>query len=226
VGVLALAGHAPACAQAEPESTPPAKSAAMAEAEAHKGLVSRPPRPSREPDYTRSSETARAGEYGEVVIRGIVTEDGRFIEPAVVQSSRSSLVDAAALAFLPETEFEPARDASGKPLSIPITYSIEIPAVRFRGENSLLEYSCAQFVRDHDWWRTAWPDGTRDRVYKTLNGYIAVADLRGAFGGNAPRFEDDWAAAVESCRARPEARMIEQLAFYGKFISGMLKTRQ
>jgi TonB family protein len=189
-------------------------------------MMKYPPRPVGESVDQRPEAAALAGEYGTVMISGIVTEDGRFVEAAITGSSRSQLIDAAALEASARAKFEPARDSDRNPISFPIVYAVEFAAVDFRGERSILEYRCSQAVRDHDWWRATWPEGTYDRTYKTLAGYAALSELRGAFVESVQSFEDDWVAAIEACRDNPERKFIDQLKTYGVFIENMVRSRR
>lgn len=193
--------------------------AAMASALANKARVKSAPSFVKEPDYIRPQAAVLAGEFGEVVLSGIIGEDGRLREARVAVSSRSATIDAAALAAVPAMLFAPARDAGGRPLSIPATLPLEYSQTDFRGERGLARYRCAQFVRDYDWWYRTWPADRQDRVFKTLRGYAAVADLR---SGKAGDFASEWKQAIEACRGSPDKLMIDMLKTHGALIRAMV----
>lgn len=209
------------------QATPPtpvsseAVSPAMAVAVANKPRAKSAPSFIEEPDYTRPEAAKLAGEFGEVILSGIIGEDGRLHEAKIAVSSRSESIDKAALASVPSMLFRPAADADGKPLSIPATLSLEYPHVKFHGPGGLAEYGCDQFVRDYDWWYRAWPADNQDRVFKTLRGYAALSDLNsGKLGGS---FDAEWKAAIQSCRQSPNKLMLDMLKPHGSLIKGMVR---
>ncbi|WP_426020778.1 energy transducer TonB [Brevundimonas sp. DWR2-3-1b1] len=120
-------------------------SAAMAGALANKARATTAPSFIKQPDYIRPEAAKSAGEFGEVVLSGIIGEDGKFTEPKVKISSRSALIDAAALASVGAMLFEPAHDANGKALSIPANLPLEYSQVAFHGPGGLAQYRCDQF---------------------------------------------------------------------------------
>lgn len=210
--LLNLAAAAPT-----PESAPGAAPAspAMEAARANRARMRTPPSLTTEPEYIRPDAARDAGEFGEVVILGIVGTDGRMIEPSVVGSSRSALIDEAALAVVPAMRFKPAQDASGAPIVVPVQAVLEFSHVDFRGPRGLSEYRCDQFVRDYDWWGRTWAADRHDRIYMTLRGYVALTTLHSAGAAEAlsgsSDFAEQWTAAIEACRSKPAARMIDAL---------------
>ena len=116
--------------------------------------------------------------------------------------------------------FDPARDADGKPLSVPAILPLEYSQVDFHGPRGLAQYQCGQFVRDYDWWYRTWPADKQDRVFKTLLGFVAVADLK---SGNAGDFGTEWKAAIEACRRSPHNLMLDQLKPHGALVRGMVQ---
>ena len=174
-----------------------------------------------EPDHIRPESARLLGEFGEVVLIGIIGQDGKVREARVKVSSHSDAIDAAALASVPAMLFEPARDAAGSPLDIVSVVSLEYSHVDFHGPRSLAQYRCDQFVRDYDWWYRTWPADKHDRIFETLRGFTALADLR---AGNASRtdFEAEWKAAVEACRQSPQKRMLDMFATHGKLLRQMV----
>src|SRR4030095_3888168 len=188
--VVAALGMQPLPVQDGTTSTNATVSAAMAEAISNRSRARTAPSFINEPEYVRPEAARSAGEFGEVVLSGIVGEDGRLHEARIAVSSRSPAIDAVALASVPAILFEPARDDDGGPLSIPASLSLEYSHVGFHGPRGLASYRCAQFVRDYDWWYRTRAADKQDRVFRTLRGYAAVADLRsGQLGGD---FASEW----------------------------------
>jgi TonB family protein len=204
-------------------STPDAErgSPAWVAANANKARAKTSPSFINEPDYVRPEAARLAGEFGEVVISGIIGEDGKVREPKIKVSSRSSSIDSAALASIPAMLFEPARDAEGNPLSIPADLALEFGHVDFRGPRGLSQYRCEQFVRDYDWWYRTWPADAQDRIFKTLRGYVALSGMQS--GKPAGDFDSEWKATIEACRKSPGRLMLDMLKPDGAFIRGMLK---
>jgi len=196
-------------------------SPAMAEARANKDRAKTAPSFTKEPDYERPETAKLAGEFGEVILSGIIGADGKFIEPRIAVSSRSASIDAAALASVPSMTFEPARDADGAPLSTPAHLPLEYSQVNFHGPEGLAHYRCDQFVRDYDWWYRTWPAEHQDRVFKTLRGFAAVADMRS--GKSPTNFVAEWKSAIDACRKSPNRMMLEMLNPHGALFRGMVR---
>lgn len=193
----------------------------MAVAIANKSRAKTAPRLIEGPALVRPEAARMAGEFGEVVLSGIVTEDGRLREAKVAVSSRSAIIDATALEAAPAMTFEPARDATGAAVSIPANLPLEFSHTDFRGPRGLAKYRCEQFVRDYDWWRRTWPADKHDRVYATLRGYAVVADMNS--GTKIGDFADEWRQALEACRVSPNKVMLDVLKPHGLFFRGLLR---
>jgi TonB family protein len=208
----------PVSAQSAAETVPVSASPAMAEAIANKGRIKTPPHFVQEPSDVRPEAAAQAGQFGDLVLSGIIGPDGKLHEAKITQSSRSAILDAAALAAVPTMLFEPAKDADGKPLSVPANLPFEYLATDFHGPRGLAHYQCTQFVRDYDWWYRAWPADKQDRVYKTLRGFAAVNDLH---SGKTSDFASEWKDAIERCRKAPDRLMLDMLKPHGSLFRAM-----
>jgi TonB family protein len=216
--LAALAAQAPA--QTSSASPTAAPSPAMAVAVANKARAKTPPSFINEPSYVRPEAARLAGEFGEVVLSGIIGEDGKFSEARIEVSSRSASIDATALASASSMLFAPARDAEGRPISIPARLPLEYSHVDFHGSRGLAQYRCDQFVRDYDWWYRTWPADKQDRVFKTLRGYAVLANMR---SGKETNFDAEWKAAIESCRKSPDKLMLDQLKPHGRLFRDMVR---
>jgi TonB family protein len=201
----------------------PASSAspAMAAAIANKARAKTAPSFIKEPGYVRPEAARLAGEFGEVVLSGIIGEDGNVREARIETSSRSASIDAAALASVSSMLFEPARDAERKSLSIPAKLPLEYSHTGFHGPKGIAHYRCDQFVRDYDWWYRTWPADKQDRVFKTLRGFVVLADMKS--GKPTANFESEWKGAIEACRRSPDKLMLDMLKPHGAFIRGMVR---
>lgn len=174
-----------------------------------------------EPERVRPEAAQLAGEFGEVVLSGIIGADGRLHEARVVESSRSAAIDAAALASVPNMLFEPARDAEGRALSTAARLPREYLHVEFHGPRGLANYRCDQFVRDYDWWYRTWPSDKVDRVFSTLRGFATVADMQSRRSGGD--FATEWRAALEACRRSPDRLMLDLLEPHGALFRTMMR---
>lgn len=157
------------------------------------------------------------------MISGILGEDGKVYETTVKVSSRSKIIDKQALSDVPSFLFSPARDADGNALKIPINISLEYGHVDFRGSNGLAQYRCNQAVKDYDWWNRTWPTDKKDRIYGTIKGIVAMQALR-AGSRESVNFDDEWRAAIESCRKEPDKRFLELLKPDGDLVRSMTKS--
>lgn len=195
-------------------------SPAMAAAKANKPRMKSSPEFIREPDYTRPDAAKLTGEFGEVVLSGIIGEDGKLREARISKSSRSTLLDAAALQAVPEILFKPALDGDGKPISIPANINIEYSQTQIHGQKGILKYRCGQFVLDYDWWYRTWPADHGDRIFKTFRGFSAMEDIR--LHKEYGSFLDEWKRAIEACRASPNSFMLDMLKPHGNLIRKLI----
>lgn len=221
-GELMFGAQAASIASDVPPAPQGSTSPALAAATANKARIKTRPVLKQEPDYVRPESAIEGGEYGDVFISGILGEDGKVYEPAIKVSSRSQIIDNQALSDVPSFLFAPARDADGRALEIPINISLEYGHVDFLGPNSLAQYRCGQAVKDADWWARTWPADKRDRIYGTIKGMVTMKALR---SGNPESvdFDEEWKAAIDSCRTHPDKRFLELLKPDGDFVRSMTK---
>ncbi len=117
--VLAAASAGQASAPAV-RQVPVVRSEAMTQAMANQKLMRQRPyvRKDREPAYPDSEK--KAGNGGQVLLRGIIGLDGKLSEVAVVRSSAGPVLTNAALAAAQAVIFYPAKDKSGTPITVPV----------------------------------------------------------------------------------------------------------
>jgi TonB family protein len=193
------------------------ESPAMAAAKANMARIKVRPVFKSGPDAAFPDAARLAGEFGKVEISGILGVDGRITEAKVSVSSRSSLLDASALAAATGSLFEPARDAQGEALSIPISVPLDFSNARTPGKGGgVLRYHCDQFVRDYDWWHAHWPAKAHDELYRMIAGFSLLMRIRGNNGSLDPSvlpkndvFEDRWNAAIAACRKTPGGLFVD-----------------
>ncbi|RYD47726.1 MAG: TonB family protein [Sphingomonadales bacterium] len=215
VAILTLALPLAAQAQTAPAASDTPQSAAWTAAESNRPRVKTAPEFKYEPATDRPAEALAAGEFGEVVLVGILDVQGSLREVRIGESSKSASIDAAALAAASEMRFQPARDATGAPIAMILRVNLEYEHASFRGANAIARYRCGQAVRDYDWWARTWP-GKSDRIYATPLGFSVAAGIKD--------FDSDWRNAIESCRTAPKALMLDKLQ-YGDFVKGMVGKR-
>lgn len=222
-------------AQAIPQGTavsPSIESPAMVAARANRARIKVSPEFKSGPDPDVPEAARAAGEFGKVTVSGIIGTDGRFSETKVVVSSRSSLLDAAALAIANATVFEPAKDAAGVALTVPAQMPVEFSNAKTLGEGGgVLRYRCGQFARDYDWWFKTWPANKHDDFYFLVLGFSTLAKARAPngsidlkkFGAVNNDFDSRWKAAVEACRAAPDRLFIDVFKPEGDLLKGMAR---
>lgn len=192
----------------------------MAEALTNKPLMKVKPAAISRADAGFPEAARAAGEHGEVLVSGIVARDGSFIQTAVTASSRSKLLDEAALAAARAARFSPAKDAAGNPIAVPMT-------LQFQFDNAIsahiVGYKCDQFVRDQDWWSAHWPTAEHDRMYNATRGLVL---LQGPINADTIRssgrdLDQHWVQAIAACRKQPGALFVDMLKPEGKALRAM-----
>ena len=206
--MLAAAFGAQASAQEEPATAPPmhdAKTTTPAK------FISGPK--AEFPDAART-----AGEFGKVVVSGVIGPDGHLHDAKVTATSRSALLDASALAAASGATFEPAHDEHGAAIASPADLPYTFSNAKSPGKGGgVLRYRCDQFARDYAWWYKTWPAGQHEDFYLAVLGYAAMAKAQRPDGSTDflsvaninKEFETRWKAAVETCRASPDRLFID-----------------
>ncbi|MBR7620874.1 TonB family protein [Phenylobacterium sp. 20VBR1] len=220
LATLAFALQTPSEGGAAPEPV----TAAMAQA--NKARVATRPVYKSGPSPDIPEAVRATGAHGKVVVSGVIGADGRFTETKVAVSSRSSLLDAAALEQVSAMIFEPARDAEGVALSLPARTPLEFTNAKSEGKGGgVLRYGCSQFARDYDWWYATWPATEHDDFYYLVLGLSALSTASASgrfdvasFGKGYEGFEPRWKAAVEACRKAPQRLFIDVFKPEGDFL--------
>jgi TonB family protein len=211
----------PAAGQTEEAtSITPSPSAAWSAAEANRDRVKTAPSFVDGPHADLTDAEKALGHHGPVLIQGIIGLDGKMAEARVKTSSGAPTLDGIALAAATASTFVPAKDADGAALPVVIVMPFDLVAYKAVGGMGITKYSCAQFVRDMDWWASAHPDKTfKDHeLYRMELGFEMMAMISQARGNNAAlgksinAFADRWTAAIDLCRTKPT--MLQRDAIY------------
>lgn len=166
------------------------------------------PNPGLQPD-------ARAlGHHGVVIARATIAIDGSLKNIQIEQSSKSPILDAAALAVLPQWRLSPAKDANGNMIEVTATFPFSFEGDG--GNSRVVRYRCDAFTRDMTWWRSVSPDkpDKDHKLYTMLVGVRVIANPKGMMEGLKTAASEgaiDWSNAVQRCASKPNELMIDQL---------------
>ncbi|MEO7688172.1 MAG: TonB family protein [Sphingomonas sp.] len=218
--------------QSAPATTSPVESPAMVVAKANRPRIKTNLVLQSNPDPGFPPAALATGEHGKVTITAIVGVDGHLTEVSVTVSSRSSLLDAAAVAAATEARFKPALDAKGAPLSVALTMDVEFSNAQSHSTGGgILSYRCDQFARDNDWWAAHWPANQHDDFYRLVRGYSTMNQSLDANGsidltrsGSVKDFNTRWQGAIEACRKAPDKLFIEIFQPEGKLLGVAART--
>lgn len=230
---LALALPAPSPPQDVPAAAQQdALSPAMAAATANKSKIRVQPRLKSSPETILPEASRAIGEHGEVSISGILGADGKVSEPKIVQTSRSPTLDRLALDIVAQAVFDPAKDADGNAIAIPMMLPLKFDNIRATSRSDgVMSYSCAQFVRDQDWWNANWGDTKeKDDFYSMMLG-LAMLSRKGGIA--APGFTEAiedfrklFDATVRKCRATPDKLVLDVFKPYGDAFRRMVTPKK
>ncbi len=146
----------------------------------------------------------------------LIAVDGSIKESAVTSSSRSPILDKAALDSLSSAKFSPALDADGKPVELRVRMPFEFDRYTNGGEGgTLLTYRCKDFLLDNAWWASVHPQENPPRLYTMLLGLRTLARRDGftpdGIKQSTAAARKDWDRATKQCTANPEKPVIDYL---------------
>jgi TonB family protein len=166
-------------------------------------------------------EAAKAAFHnGKVVISGRIDPDGQFVEAKVTKSSKSDLLDGAALAALAASRFERPIDLAGNPTSFDASFEYKFSQAEAGGGSyisGLKGYKCSTFIGETDWWTQANPGAkpSNQEFYTFMAGLAFIAPE--ALGWGKPglveamsRHPFAWQHALAECRTKPDSTFLEQ----------------
>jgi len=197
-----------------------ADGALWAQAKENRAKVKTPPAFIEGPRAELPEAEKALGHHGPVVIEGIIGVDGRMTEVRVKRTSHAPLLDEIAVDAARASTFTPAKDANGVPLSIIVAMPFDLVAFKSDQEMGIMQYTCEQFVRDMDWWKSVNPDKPfKDHeLYKLESGMEFAAVALQANRDNAKlegfsaEFDQRWLAAIAYCRKKP--RVLQRDAIF------------
>jgi TonB family protein len=225
--------QAPATAPAPPAAPLTPEAQAVADAKPNVAKVKTRPKWLSGPAVDLPEAEKALGHHGKVVVTGVLGVDGKIRYATVTQSSGAPNLDALALEATLASVFEPAKDAEGAVLAIPISIPTEFYNYKSdKPGGGMVRYRCDQFVKDMDWWRATFPDArwSRLELYTMMLGLGTLARLNaGALNAenlqaaNAD-FERRFVKSIEDCRARPEKRFVDMLQPEGAMAEALSKS--
>lgn len=207
VAVMSLA----AGAEVAPSVVPTEQSQTWTEADANRPKMKIAPSFVEGPRAELPEQEKALGHHGPVIIQGVIGPDGKMSEARIKLTSNAPVLDQIALAAANASTFTPAKDANGAPLPVVISMPFDLVAYKAPGGMGILQYKCAQFVRDMDWWRSVNPDKSfkEHELYKMEIGFEMLSLIQRARGDqealrqSIAGFETRWKAAIDFCRKKP-----------------------
>lgn len=207
----ALLAVQPAAEANNVEAPATIESAAWREAVANRSRIKTAPTFVDGPRAQLPESEKALGHHGIVMVQGIVGADGKMTEARVKQTSHAPVLDQIALDAALASTFTPARDTDGVPLPIVISMPFDLVAYKAEQGMGILQYTCEQFVRDMDWWKSANPEKSfkEHDLYLLESGMefasaIQSAEMnRTALDKAGTGFEQRWDAAIAYCRKKP-----------------------
>ncbi len=156
-------------------------------------------------------EALATGQHGVVVIEADVSADNHVANPVVTTSSRSTLLDQAALKIYGHARLGPDL-VSEKPSRVRL--KIEFGSYDF--DNMGVGYLCSQAVLDSDWYAATFPDQpVETNKFKSYLQGAGLFDHRMAFARDKVRFEETWRKVITICRNRPAASVMGLVVLVG-----------
>lgn len=154
-----------------------------------------------EPAYTDADRAA--GIQGDVTVGGTVQPDGTIADVAIIESSRSPVLDEASMAAVRQWTF--------LPVEAPVPYQVQI---EFRKDdlNTLATKTCADLNVDVAFFRQAFPEAPiSDMPLKdVLVGLMMVMGQRGMTLENIRRSSDAFDRTVAWCATRSDELVLER----------------
>lgn len=201
----------------------------MIAAEANKARIKTKPKVLSGPQARLPEDERLAGHNGTALASGIVDENGAFKEVTLRQSTDAPVLDLIALETAKATLFAPAADEAGTSLAVPVVMPIEFYAFQSAEPGGgLVHYTCDQFVRDTDWWKSAHPDA-KWANFKLYTFMVGVAVLWGPGKNTIERLkssqniEQQWPMWIEACRGHREQLFVDQTGSLAEPVHALAK---
>lgn len=212
---------------------PPARPSFSERMEARRAEEARLPKFISGPDAPYPETEKALGHHGRVTIVAMLGVDGKLIDPVIAESSGAPVLDQIALEAARGALFSPAKDEAGNAVERRIRIPYDFTRYRsIEPGGGLVQYGCAMFTQDMDWWRSTFPERawSDHELYAMLRGLTALGELQALIGDpnlgktlkkrNAA-FDARWEKALKSCRAKPDKRLADVMQPEGKMIDRM-----
>ncbi|WP_086607575.1 energy transducer TonB [Erythrobacter donghaensis] len=211
--LVAVLATAQPTGEAPPEdATVPAVSPAWSEAIANRAKIKVAPAYIDGPRPELPEAEKALGHHGTVRVEGIIGVDGKMTEVRIKQTSNSPVLDKIALDAAIASTFTPAKDVQGQPLPVVVAMPFDLVAYKSEQGMGIVQYTCEQFVRDMDWWKSVNPEKpfSEHELHKLESGMEFAAAISRANGdyarlkGFSSDFDQRWLAAIDYCRKKPK----------------------
>lgn len=171
-----------------------------------------------EPEFPEAAKAAFHN--GKVRLNGRIDTSGRLVDIKITRSSKSPLLDNAAIAALDAYRYETPKDFSGNPATLDTSYEFNFHQAEAGGGSyisGLKLYKCSTFVGETDWWRQANPEAKpSDQEFNNFMAGVAFAATETLGWGKMPtldaikRHPIAWEHALTECRKQPNSTFLEQ----------------
>ncbi|MGH7025836.1 TonB family protein [Brevundimonas sp.] len=151
-----------------------------------------------------------AGHTGSALIEVSFQPDGAAESVKIVESSRSDLLDAEALAAVGEAKIPAGSEVRRFLLTVQFN------------PTGILETKCDEFVRQLRWYEAAWPERTREDapIYTATVGFVVLARSRAegvragleAAVGQGAKIRSAYDATIEQCESKPQQSYLQLLS--------------
>lgn len=125
------------------------------------------------PPFSYPVEAYQAGHQGQVLVEVRVLENDTIDTPVIKKSSRSEILDNAAITLVQQSKFLHGSDVDGKPADM-----VVIVPVDFSKDSSanLNAKTCADYVADYQWFTQTFPESklSEMRLYKLTLGLFTM----------------------------------------------------
>ncbi|MDB5430185.1 MAG: Protein TonB [Caulobacter sp.] len=154
------------------------------------------------------------GQYGTVRVVGVIDEAGSVVDLAIAQSSRSTILDAAALSGVSKWKFRPALDAEGHPTRQKFHTDVEFDPLDVGELNS---YTCRKVTTETDWYVKTYSEDSEEnsRMYLLLSS-AGILFHRPGFPHDRAGFKRVWDKTISACRTSPNAIFIRKFVESGR----------
>lgn len=180
-------------------------------------MIGRSPKRLAGPVPTMPQAAKDAFHNGKVVIDFTIDPAGVPGEVSVKTSSRSDLLDQAALGAVMASRFAPPLDLQGKPTSFKSQLAFGFSQLDREGSyiGSLQSLRCREVAGETDWWIQAHPGERLSMEFYHFMGGLAFLATDSLGWGKlglveaTRKHQAAWEKAIKACREKPEAKFFE-----------------